>query len=111
MKPGSAIPALLAASVLLGAEPALRAEVATVMAANLTTAGEVYGDQAVRIFRALRPDVVLIQEFNVRTSRRAFVDAAFGTGSSSTAAPLPPSPPSLRSVRATPGRTGCSTWR
>lgn len=80
MKPGSVIPALLAALVLLGAEPALRAEVVTVMAANLTTAGQVYGDQAVRIFRALRPDVVLIQEFNVQTSRRAFVDAAFGTG-------------------------------
>lgn len=55
-----------------------------VMTANLTdrtTNGQYrYIDTSERIFKALRPDVVAIQEFLVtNASRRAYVDAVFGT--------------------------------
>lgn len=58
---------------------------ATIMAANLS--GQIsecettYGAEAERIFKGLQPDIVAIQEWNVtNASRRAFVDAVFGTG-------------------------------
>ena len=56
----------------------------TVMAANLTDRNEAdqmrYIATSERIFKGLRPDVVAIQEFLVtNASRRAYVDAVFGT--------------------------------
>ena len=56
----------------------------TVMAANLTDRNEAdqmrYIGTSERIFKGLRPDVVAIQEFLVtNASRRAYVDAVFGT--------------------------------
>ena len=56
----------------------------TVMAANLTDRSETdefrYIGTSERIFKGLRPDVVAIQEWLVtNASRRAYVDAVFGT--------------------------------
>jgi endonuclease/exonuclease/phosphatase family metal-dependent hydrolase len=52
------------------------------MASNQTGDSQKYGPEASRIFRALRPDVVLMQEFNVGDNSpgavRAYVDQAFG---------------------------------
>lgn len=55
-----------------------------VMAANTTSGNsQSYEDPGDRIFRGLKPDVALVQEFNVSTARypsiRAWVDANFGT--------------------------------
>jgi len=52
------------------------------MSANITSGGaRTYEAPGQRIFRALLPDVVAIQEFTPATgTHRAFVDAAFGTG-------------------------------
>jgi endonuclease/exonuclease/phosphatase family metal-dependent hydrolase len=54
-----------------------------IMAGNLTTGNvQAYEDPGIRIFRALQPDVALIQEFNFKTNSdadiRSFVDQAFG---------------------------------
>ncbi len=53
----------------------------TIMAANLTSGGDQkYLGAGERLLRGLMPDIVAIQEFNVtNSSRRAFVDATFGT--------------------------------
>ena len=53
-----------------------------VMAANTTSgSGQSYEEAGDRIFQGLRPDVALVQEFNVSTypSIRAWVDANFGS--------------------------------
>ncbi len=52
------------------------------MAANITSGNaQAYEEPGVRIFRALKPDVVMLQEFNVEgQSRDAFVQNAFGAG-------------------------------
>lgn len=55
-----------------------------VMAANTTSgSSQTYEDPGDRIFQGLKPDVALVQEFNVSTSRypsiRDWVDANFGT--------------------------------
>ncbi|MCB1070187.1 MAG: endonuclease/exonuclease/phosphatase family protein [Kiritimatiellae bacterium] len=58
----------------------------TVMAANLSAQSSecetVQGPSSERIFRALAPDIVAMQEWNVTNAGgyRAFVDANFGTG-------------------------------
>jgi endonuclease/exonuclease/phosphatase family metal-dependent hydrolase len=57
--------------------------VVRVMAANTTSgSAQSYEDPGDRIFQGLKPDVALVQEFNVSTSRyssiRAWVDANFG---------------------------------
>jgi endonuclease/exonuclease/phosphatase family metal-dependent hydrolase len=56
-------------------------ETITIMAANLTTGNfQSYEEQGIRLFQGLKPDIVLIQEFNYRNgTRRDFVDEAFGT--------------------------------
>jgi len=53
----------------------------SVMAANISSgSGRMYEAPGQRIFRALLPDVVAIQEFTPASgTRRAFVDASFGT--------------------------------
>ena len=53
-----------------------------VMSANLTSGRyQQYEAPGVRLFQGLRPDVVAVQEFTPAAgTRRAFVDAAFGTG-------------------------------
>ncbi|OQB21129.1 MAG: hypothetical protein BWY12_01893 [candidate division BRC1 bacterium ADurb.Bin183] len=56
-----------------------------IMAANLTTGNkQSYEDPAKRIFQALKPDIVLIQEFNVGNNTTAEIDAyiqeSFGAG-------------------------------
>jgi endonuclease/exonuclease/phosphatase family metal-dependent hydrolase len=55
----------------------------TVMAANLTGDSQRYEAPQIRIFQALKPDVVAIQEFNYSNKTpaqiRSFVDTAFGT--------------------------------
>jgi endonuclease/exonuclease/phosphatase family metal-dependent hydrolase len=49
------------------------------MSANITSGTkQAYEDPGIRIFQGLKPDVVLIQEFNYATGQRALVDAAFG---------------------------------
>jgi endonuclease/exonuclease/phosphatase family metal-dependent hydrolase len=51
-----------------------------IVAANITSGtDQSYEDPGIRIFQGLKPDVVLIQEFNYATGQRALVDAAFGT--------------------------------
>ncbi|MBP7828297.1 MAG: hypothetical protein KA248_00115 [Kiritimatiellae bacterium] len=53
----------------------------TVMAANLSSGtDQAYHDPGIRIFQALQPDVVGVQEFNYASGARALVDAAFSTG-------------------------------
>jgi endonuclease/exonuclease/phosphatase family metal-dependent hydrolase len=50
------------------------------MSANLTSGTQQsYEDPGIRIFQGLKPDVVMIQEFNYATGQHALVDAAFGT--------------------------------
>lgn len=54
-----------------------------IVAGNVSTGKQTYdGGEGIRIFRALRPDVALVQEMNYGKnddpSIRAFVDAAFG---------------------------------
>jgi endonuclease/exonuclease/phosphatase family metal-dependent hydrolase len=54
------------------------------MAANLTSGtNQAYEAPGIRIFQGVKPDIVMIQEFNVGTSNtaalRTFVDTAFGT--------------------------------
>ncbi len=58
----------------------LPAEVIKIMAANLTSGSDqAYEEPGIRIFQALKPDVVLIQEFNYESgSLRDLVDRAFG---------------------------------
>jgi endonuclease/exonuclease/phosphatase family metal-dependent hydrolase len=53
----------------------------SMMAANISSGGaRTYEAPGQRIFRALLPDVVAIQEFTPATgTRRAFIDASFGT--------------------------------
>jgi endonuclease/exonuclease/phosphatase family metal-dependent hydrolase len=55
----------------------------TVMAANLTGNSQYYSNSAFRIFQALKPDIVAIQEFRYSnctpSAIRAMVDCAFGT--------------------------------
>lgn len=53
----------------------------SIMAANITSGdGSSYKDAGIRIFQALKPDVVCIQEFNYTNGLRDLVDRAFGTG-------------------------------
>jgi endonuclease/exonuclease/phosphatase family metal-dependent hydrolase len=65
---------------------AVRAEVITVMTANLNSGtppySDWYRDSAKRIFQGLQPDIVLIQEFNVpsSTTRSQFISEALGAG-------------------------------
>jgi len=56
------------------------AEVISLMSANITSGTHsAYEDPGIRIFQALRPDVVLIQEFNYEYGTlRDLVDEAFG---------------------------------
>ena len=50
-----------------------------IMSANITSGTQQsYQDDGIRIFQGLKPDVVLIQEFNYAAGQRALVDAAFG---------------------------------
>ncbi len=53
-----------------------------IMASNMTGNNQRYGAEAARIFQAIEPDVVAIQEFKVGNSTdpelRAYVDQAFG---------------------------------
>ena len=54
----------------------------SVMAANISDGGpQKYGDAGARVFEALCPDVVMIQEFNMTNgiTRDAWIDAHFGT--------------------------------
>lgn len=62
-----------------GASGGVRLRIA---AANLTSGNlQTYEPPGVRIFQALRPDVVMVQEFRYGAgTQRAMVDAAFGTG-------------------------------
>jgi endonuclease/exonuclease/phosphatase family metal-dependent hydrolase len=57
--------------------------VVRVMAANVTGNSQKYEPFAIRIFQALRPDIVAIQEFNYSNNTpaqiRSFIDTAFGT--------------------------------
>ena len=60
-----------------------------IAAANLTTGSQTYEAPALRIFQALRPDIVAIQEFkytstngagvNTTAARREMINASFGT--------------------------------
>jgi endonuclease/exonuclease/phosphatase family metal-dependent hydrolase len=59
---------------------AASAETFTIMAANITSgSSQKYESPGIRIFQGLKPDVVLIQEFNYSGSLRDLVDEAFGT--------------------------------
>jgi endonuclease/exonuclease/phosphatase family metal-dependent hydrolase len=50
-----------------------------IMSANITSGTkQAYEDPGIRIFQGLKPDIVLIQEFNYASGQRALVDAAFG---------------------------------
>ena len=69
-----------------GTNPAVRVRVRDsdammILAANLTSGNDrLYLDPGMRLLDGLMPDVVAIQEFAITsTSRRAFVDAVFGT--------------------------------
>ena len=49
------------------------------MAANITSgSNQSYQPNGIRMFKALKPDIVMIQEFNYDGSRRDFVNEAFG---------------------------------
>ncbi len=78
---GKTLPALVAGLLLTGSFASfLPGEVIKIMAAN-TTSGtdQAYEEPGVRIFQALRPDIVLIQEFNYESGTlRQLVDRAFG---------------------------------
>ena len=62
----------------------LRAEVIKVMTANLSSGvppdSDWYREGAINIFQGLKPDIVLIQEFNVKpgTTREEFISRVFG---------------------------------
>lgn len=77
---------LVSMGLLFGALPLSADEVIRVMAANLTSGnGQDYDPgEGIRIFQGLKPDIVLIQEFNYMgdspANFRTFVDTAFGTG-------------------------------
>ena len=80
---GKTLLAGLAGLILAGSSASLLpGEVITIMAANLSSGKhQAYEDPGIRILRALKPDVVLIQEFNYeRGPLRALVAAAFGPG-------------------------------
>ncbi|MDP8236515.1 MAG: hypothetical protein P9M08_09025 [Candidatus Erginobacter occultus] len=76
--------AILTVAIALLLPAAAAAEVITVMTANLNSgvppSSDWYREASLRIFKGLQPDIVLIQEFIVDsgTTRRAFVDQAFG---------------------------------
>lgn len=66
--------------LLFSTPPFLPAEVIRIMAAN-TTSGvyQAYEDPGIRIFQGLKPDIVLIQEFNYQSGTiRQLIDLAFG---------------------------------
>ena len=75
---------LVALAVLALMPVPVRSEVIRVMTANLNSgtppASDWYRDPSINIFQGLKPDIILIQEFNVDsgTSRRGFVNNAFG---------------------------------
>jgi len=71
---------LLLMCALIASAAVVRADVITIMAANLTSGSQQnYEEEGIRIFQGLRPDIVLIQEFNVAgDDLRGFVDEAFG---------------------------------
>ena len=71
------LPALL---VLAAGAPLVRSETIKIMSANITSGNyQAYEGPGIRIFQALKPDVVMIQEFNYESgSLRDFVDEAFG---------------------------------
>ncbi|RME01684.1 MAG: hypothetical protein D6812_07640, partial [Deltaproteobacteria bacterium] len=56
-------------------------EIVRIMSANITSGDHsAYEDPGIRIFQALEPDVVLIQEFNYEGGTlREFVNRAFGS--------------------------------
>lgn len=61
------------------ANDAAPATIVRIMSANITSGTQQsYQDDGIRIFQGLKPDVVLIQEFNYQAGQRALVDAAFG---------------------------------
>ena len=52
----------------------------TIMAANISSGtDQAYHDPGIRIFQALKPDVVGVQEFNYASGARALVNTAFST--------------------------------
>ncbi len=57
------------------------AEIIKIMAANITSGSHsAYEGPGINIFQGLRPDIVMIQEFNYNSgSRRDLIDTAFGT--------------------------------
>lgn len=61
-----------------------RSEIIRVMTANLNSGvpprSDWYRDPSINIFKGLKPDIVLIQEFNVdsKTTRRGFINKALG---------------------------------
>ncbi len=64
--------------------PPASAQRLRLMAANLTSgSNQAYEDPGIRIFQAVKPDIVMLQEFNygnnTAASLRAFVDTAFST--------------------------------
>ena len=75
---------LVALAVLALMPVPVRSEVIRVMTANLNSGTppdwDWYRDPSINIFQGLKPDIILIQEFNVDsgTSRRGFVNNAFG---------------------------------
>jgi hypothetical protein len=76
---------LLIIGIFSGGLPVHADQVLRIMAANLTSGnGQDYDPgEGIRIFQGLKPDIVLIQEFNYLgdspTNFRTFVDTAFGT--------------------------------
>ncbi|MBN1356700.1 hypothetical protein JXA40_10610 [bacterium] len=77
VSPGWMISVWLVMAVLAG--QVSRSETITIMAANLTSGdSQNYEMPGIRIFQGLKPDIVLIQEFNYFGTLRDFVDLAFG---------------------------------
>ena len=83
MIPGKSWTAAVALFIFIGLlVPLLPAEVIRIMAANISSGKyQAYEEPGIRIFQALKPDIVLIQEFSSRSgSLRDLVDTAFGPG-------------------------------
>jgi endonuclease/exonuclease/phosphatase family metal-dependent hydrolase len=55
-----------------------------IVASNLSTGSQAYGDVGIRLLKGIHPDVALMQEFNYGNNSEAdlrkFVDTTFGTG-------------------------------